>query len=371
MKTPKYQQIINNITEKINSAVLKPGDRLPTEKQLSEQYGVSRIVASNAMAKLVDKGLVERVQGRGSFVSEKHQNLYKKIRDDVNIAIVMPEISSPFNISLSHNLNEAAQKAGMRCAFYLTGNELDTEVDDVTFVTRAFENGRVYDGLLLFSCSRNVYNKHILDIVDKKVPTVLIDRYLPGIPLPCVQTDNVKAVRMATAELISLGHRKIAVCMASSGIVSSLAERTEGFIQEMCEQKIMIDPSMVIKELCEEKNQQKLIEMIKEGRATAVICLNSGTYSLVRKIVNKSGLKCPDDVSLMAIDKYGSPELFSNYAADTSCIIQDTQRIAAEGIAMLKKLMDNDAETCNNPQKILIAPSFSKGNTIGKPKSHD
>jgi GntR family transcriptional regulator len=47
MSTPLYQQIANDIAEQIRSGVLKPGDRLPTTRQLMAHYEVSEMVAGD------------------------------------------------------------------------------------------------------------------------------------------------------------------------------------------------------------------------------------------------------------------------------------------------------------------------------------
>jgi GntR family transcriptional regulator len=65
---PLYLQVYGAITDAIRSGRLQPGDRLPTERQFSEQLGVSRATVRRALKRLVDEGLVEASVGRGSFV---------------------------------------------------------------------------------------------------------------------------------------------------------------------------------------------------------------------------------------------------------------------------------------------------------------
>ncbi len=70
-RVPLYYQLENLLREKINSGAVSPGDRLPTESDLIEQYGVSRITVRQALQALADEGLIERRQGRGTFVAER------------------------------------------------------------------------------------------------------------------------------------------------------------------------------------------------------------------------------------------------------------------------------------------------------------
>jgi GntR family transcriptional regulator len=66
---PLYYQLENLLREKIASGAFAAGDRLPTENDLIRQYGVSRITVRQALTALAEEGLIERRQGRGTFVA--------------------------------------------------------------------------------------------------------------------------------------------------------------------------------------------------------------------------------------------------------------------------------------------------------------
>ncbi len=70
-RIPLYYQLENLLREKIISGAFAPGDRLPTESELIQQYKVSRITVRQALAALAEEGLIERRQGKGTFVAER------------------------------------------------------------------------------------------------------------------------------------------------------------------------------------------------------------------------------------------------------------------------------------------------------------
>ncbi|MDQ4123369.1 MAG: GntR family transcriptional regulator [Acidobacteriota bacterium] len=70
-RIPLYYQLENVLREKIASGAFSPGDRLPTESELIKQYGVSRITVRQALGTLAEEGLIERQQGRGTFVAQR------------------------------------------------------------------------------------------------------------------------------------------------------------------------------------------------------------------------------------------------------------------------------------------------------------
>lgn len=63
-----YEQIVKQIQQAIRDGQIVPGDRLPTERELSERFGVSRSVVREAIKVLGAIGLVESRQGSGSFI---------------------------------------------------------------------------------------------------------------------------------------------------------------------------------------------------------------------------------------------------------------------------------------------------------------
>lgn len=65
---PLHRQLFLVLHDEIDRGVLAPGDALPTEQTLCEQFGVSRITVRRALADLAQQGYIERRQGVGSFV---------------------------------------------------------------------------------------------------------------------------------------------------------------------------------------------------------------------------------------------------------------------------------------------------------------
>ncbi len=70
-RIPLYYQLENVLREKIASGVFAGGERLPTENDLIEEYKVSRITVRQALQSLSEEGLINRKQGRGTFVAER------------------------------------------------------------------------------------------------------------------------------------------------------------------------------------------------------------------------------------------------------------------------------------------------------------
>ncbi len=68
---PRYFQLKEIMRERIRSGEWKPGELIPSERDLSEKYGISRMTARQAITELVNEGLFYREQGKGTFVSQR------------------------------------------------------------------------------------------------------------------------------------------------------------------------------------------------------------------------------------------------------------------------------------------------------------
>ncbi len=68
---PIYYQIEEHIKQLINTSQLKPGDAIPSEREFTEQFEVSRMTVRQAISNLVNEGTLVRLKGKGTFISEQ------------------------------------------------------------------------------------------------------------------------------------------------------------------------------------------------------------------------------------------------------------------------------------------------------------
>ena len=73
--TPLYVQLMDTVEKDIKSGRYKPGDKIMTESEMAKTYGVSLITVRKAIGSLMEKGLVVRKQGKGTFVTKPKSNV--------------------------------------------------------------------------------------------------------------------------------------------------------------------------------------------------------------------------------------------------------------------------------------------------------
>src|SRR6266853_1283582 len=78
-----YEQIVQQIEESVLKGALKEGDQLPAERELAQQFGVSRTAVREAIKALHEKGLVVPFPGRGTFVTNGDSNSMRQSLDRI------------------------------------------------------------------------------------------------------------------------------------------------------------------------------------------------------------------------------------------------------------------------------------------------
>src|SRR6202049_125775 len=78
-----YEQIVQQIEESVQKGTLKEGDQLPAERELAQQFGVSRTAVREAIKALHEKGLVDAFPGRGTFITSGNSNSMRQSLDRI------------------------------------------------------------------------------------------------------------------------------------------------------------------------------------------------------------------------------------------------------------------------------------------------
>ena len=121
----KYMQLYDEMVKLIQTGKLAPGDRLPTEQELSHTFAVSRQTVRQALGKMKEAGLISSLQGSGSFVSEKACAMRRTCR----IAVITTYISTYIFPSILRGIEDVATSNGYSILLKATNNSIAKERD--------------------------------------------------------------------------------------------------------------------------------------------------------------------------------------------------------------------------------------------------
>ncbi|MDF2646954.1 MAG: GntR family transcriptional regulator [Paenibacillus sp.] len=378
-RQPLYLQIQEHFKQLIQLGALEENDKFPTEKQLMEQFGVSRMTVSNALTQLAKDGWIYRIPGRGSFVSpESRTQVNESVENkqletmDVKeqderasyrkmIGFVLPLLEDFFAIRLLKGINSVLENTDYYVSIVLTHNSKEREKEAIQ---ELIKNGAV--GLIIFPIDAETYNEEILVLKLRKFPFVLIDRYLPGFDTHCVCSDNWMSAQLAVNHLWELGHRDIAICSDIPISTVTVDERIRGYMEALKQKGSMINPALimtdfqVVDKIPVEKHP--LYHDLKNRKATAYLTLNLKLGLTVASIVKKLGMNVPRDLSIITYDNPSS-ELDGNPAF--THIDQHEQVIGAKSAELLLKLLNNQ-ESVTEPTKVIVKSALVLGASTGE-----
>ncbi|GIP25810.1 GntR family transcriptional regulator [Paenibacillus sp. J23TS9] len=256
MELHLYEQIYLHIVQEIKEGRLKEGDRVSSEKDLAEKFGVSRITSKKALEKLADSGVIIRIQGKGSYVAdglmgEQEPKHYSEVRthlvpdDDKRlIGFIIPNFSDEFGLQLLRSMEKRSAEHNYQLIIKRTFDGRDEEKRAIElFISLGIK------GLIVTPIHGQHYNSELLRLVLDRFPIVLVDRYLKGIPVCSVYTDNKKAAMDLTRHLINKGHKKIAFLSPPEENTSTLEERLLGYTLAFTEEGMNLNKDYLLTNL--------------------------------------------------------------------------------------------------------------------------
>lgn len=369
-----YQKVQEYIRDLISSQVLKVGDRIPTEKELMERFGVSKITVVNALSGLVNEKIITRVPGKGTFVSEPESQMpatspisavkpVHKTSGEMGtrlIGLIMPSIYDYFTIRLIQGIQQALNENDYRCVIYLSEGDIDKEKEAIQTCSNIGVKG-----LLIFPVDEELFNEEILSMKFAGFPFVLIDRYLPGVETHYIASDGRLGANMAVNYLWELGHRDIAICSDSPIQTVTVQERIDGYMNAFKEKGALINPAHIVTgfEIGSLEQTHPLYRYIKNRMATAYITLNGILGVKIYQIARQAGLKVPEDISIISFDDPTS--IIEGYSTFTH-VKQFERDMGYRAAYTLLEVINSDDGQDGKYFKTLVEPELVIGETTGK-----
>lgn len=320
MATPKYQKIADDFIEKIEMGELGPGDRLPTEVELGQTYGVSRITVTHAIRLLQNRNLVYRVKGSGTFISKRSTigspRIGAKPSNGMSfISVIFPRGEQDGAHEILIGVESECAKGG----FYVTiHNSKSKPVLEHNIIMNLLGQG--CGGIIVYPCSSDHHNMDVYsELIIRDFPFVVIDRRIDLLRVPFVACDNEKAMHDMVAHLIAKGHQRIGFFCNSTETVSSERERYKGYYEAHIAAGLSVKPGLLFRvardlgnvpdlsDVNEQNNRQfgeSALSYFLNAREkpTCVVAVNDILAIALLKAALAQGVRVPTDLSITGFD---------------------------------------------------------------------
>lgn len=325
----KYEIIANSISEEIRRDHYPDGTLLPTEKQLTEKYGVSRQTVRKALSVLHDRGIIEKRQGSGSYVRILNPGAGSR-----KVAVIATYIDDYIFPGQLRGVEEVLSKNNYSAFLSATRNRICNERRILEGILKNPVAGILVEGTKTALPNPNIslYKR----LSELNIPIVFFNSRYPGLTGPLyICADNYNGGYRLTSYLLDKGHRKIAAIFKTDDIQGH--ERYSGYISAMFDNKIYVSDSMTIWYTTETKDglfdkSGKILTAI--GDATAVVCYNDEIAFSLIKFLTANGKRVPDDIAVVSFDNSSLSEMS---AIKITTLSYDNKNI---GAIAAKKLVD-------------------------------
>jgi DNA-binding LacI/PurR family transcriptional regulator len=303
-KSPKHTRIYNDLKQSLSSGHFIEGDKLPTEYELANQYGVSRPTVTKALTRLKKEGLITRKIGSGSFVaSSVHDTGRHKLFGLVIPNLGKGEIFEPICAQIA-SLSEEYDFSLLWGGLSINSNPSQDLIEKM--VSRFVKNrvaGVFFIPMELTPAYYEVNVEIASKLDDAHIPIVLIDTdYEPfnrRTAHDLVGIDNYHGGYIATEHFLNHGARRVDYVFRPYSSYT-LLQRRIGY------QAALQDADIEgIKEFvhCGDPGDMGFVsnEILAKG-ATDIVCGNDETAAVLLHSLQKVGVHVPRDVRLIGFD---------------------------------------------------------------------
>ncbi|UCH10044.1 MAG: GntR family transcriptional regulator [Fidelibacterota bacterium] len=338
--TPLYRQIIADIKRQISSGELQPGDKIPSQNELSREYGVSLLTVKQARAELINSGLLYSRVGKGVFVAQKRKTTDPAAQQ--TIGLVLRDLKDPFFSLIVHSVEEKLSELGYNL---LISSSRDREEREETQISRLRDFG--VSGMIIASMSYlHRATPKILELQKEKFPFVMVS-FVQNEDVNYVGTDHEHGAYLATEHLINLGNERVGYLNSEEGNV--LGElRQQGYVRaldthgrSLNEDFVYPIPMPYQSDHYKGGYQVGLHIAGLNRRPDALFAYNDLSALGFEAAVLSQGLRVPDDISIVGFDDI---ERDLHAPVPLTTIHQPTRRIGIAALETLIRKIEGDEE---------------------------
>lgn len=296
----KYQAVEAGIRAWIRTRNLKAGDRLPTEAELAQQFGVSRLTVRHAVGNLVLEGVLSREQGRGTF----YRGTGADTKPTKMIALIATYVNDYIFPSIVRGVQERLDREGYALLLFGTGNDPAKEAAAIDTIRERKVDGLILEPSRSMLPNPNVERLRVLQ--DAGLPLVSVHARYDGLDVPTVEVDDVGGGALVADHLGGLGHVQVGLIMKLDDVQGG--RRLQGFLAGAIARGMRFDAGWCRLFTTETKRVvaslfvERFVQTPPEERPSAVFCYNDEIAIDLIQHLYRAGLTVPDDLSVVGFD---------------------------------------------------------------------
>ena len=272
------------------------------------------------------------------------------------VGVVVYSVETLFNGTLLRHIGNALRKERYGLLICDSCNDEEIEAENIRFLMK-----KKVDGIIVVPISKRA--DFLNPAKNAGVPIVLLDRSLQDEEFDCIKIDNRTTAFRAVNLLLKNNHTKIAIICSDIENEYTGYERYKGFMDAM-EQAGLAVPEEYQKKgsHCIEFGHESMRELISlKNRPTAVFMSNYEITLGAVMALNESGLRCPEDISMLGFDDLILSHLVK---PQMSIVVQPMKEMGEKAVEVLLRKIRSKVEEA--PVEIIMATKLQEGNSIAR-----
>lgn len=334
----KYAKVMTYLLNYIKEHHLKAGDKLPTEMQLVEALGISRITIQRAIRDLQQQGVVRRVQGGGTYVAEGTVEQ----EEDKEIQFIPFVLTNNKDYTGALDYIQGADAYLSNHSYYLTVHSSHRNAEEEReVIQRLVEDGAKCIIVQPFTFSENYFL--YFQMMQKGIDFVFIDRIPRNLVANLVVCDNINGGYQATRLLIESGAKRVGfVSLEPITTAYSLEQRKTGYQLALQEAGVQYQEAYV--QFADTGDEVKGIVdglLALPEPPDALFCANDVTAVEVLNYLQSIHIDVPNEMMIIGFDNLS---ITQNAAIPISTIEQPFFKIGYEAARIAKKLLNGERD---------------------------
>lgn len=297
--SPKYLELVRWINTQIQEKKLTAGQKIYSENELKEMFGVSRQTVRHAISVLEQEGMIRRVRGSGTYVND---NRFANISKRMRVAVVPTYVDGYIFPRTIQGIENVLLEEGYSVQIAFTNNQVGRE----RTILKDILNRDEVVGIIVETTKSGIPNPNLdlyREILKRGIRVIFINSCYPEIDIPHVSINDRMAGYKMTKHLIDMGHRNIgAIIKLDDG---QGRHRFAGYMDAMLEAGLGIDDSRILWIDTEDmKHMDRLTDRVLERYqgCTGVFCYNDEAAFGLLEVFKKAGIRVPQDISITSVD---------------------------------------------------------------------
>ena len=295
---PKHRQLFDEIGLAIEKGAFVPGQRLPTEAELMQQYGVSRTTVTRTLRDLEHRGVIWRRRGSGTFVKE----IERTATEQFGMLVHGIEPGSIF-LSVYETLARAVDRAGAHVL--LTHLNAQSNLADEAAESAERMVARGVRGVFFLphgiSGEGDLLNRRVVELFARaNVPVVLLDRDIFNFPqrspYDLVSVDNIRGGYLLGQHLIDVGCRRT-MFFSENVAFSSARARWSGYRAAM--EASGLEPRSFGGD---PESASTILEAVRQHQPDGIVCDNDRHAAIIMRHLLNAKIDIPAQIKLAGFD---------------------------------------------------------------------